>query len=25
VLNMDCLHLFDADTGEALLQQEPVC
>jgi multiple sugar transport system ATP-binding protein len=25
VLNMDCLHLFDADTGEALLQKEPIC
>ena len=25
VLNMDCLHLFDAKTGEALLQAQPVC
>jgi multiple sugar transport system ATP-binding protein len=25
VLNMDCLHLFDAETGDALLQAQPVC
>jgi multiple sugar transport system ATP-binding protein len=25
VLNMDSLHLFDAKTGEALLEKQPVC